>query len=179
MKRMNALTKVMVALATFGMILPVGSLRADDVRQQSATLQSPAQQPAVVDVALGQGNVLKGQFVTVQGVPKAKAAVALQAQDGKTVNVVTNDKGLFEVKNVRAGLYTVSTGDAQLAYRMWAPNTAPPAANNGVLLVDDGSTVRGAAALGGLGGLGIGGLIIIGTAIAIGVAAATNNDASD
>jgi hypothetical protein len=101
-----------------------------------------APMPQVADVALMNGGVLVGQVVDAQGVGLAGAPVTLQSQDGATRTAQTDAQGRFSVAALPAGLYQLTAGNSQGTCRLWAPQTAPPAAQQGVTLVNT-DTLRG------------------------------------
>lgn len=101
-----------------------------------------AKEPAVPDVALHQGGVLQGQLVDESGNVKAATPVVV-TQKGKVVVIAKTDKqGRFAIRGMRAGVYQIESQHSQDTYRLWAPQTAPPAAKAGVLIVGDESLVR-------------------------------------
>lgn len=132
MKNVNTLTRMMVVLAVVGLCFP-----------SAAFCSVPQEKPKVVDVAMLNGNVLVGQLVNSNGKGVSDTQVLLQ-QDNKTVVTLKTDKqGVFAVKGVPGGVYQLATKDTQGVYRLWAPQTAPPTAQKGVLLVSGNGVVRG------------------------------------
>lgn len=127
-----------------------------------ASLQAGS--PVMRDVALGEGGSFRGQVVDAQGQPLAGVAVALATQTGEQSQVVTDKQGTFEFRNVRGGVYTVSTGAGGAAVRLWTAQTAPPKAATAALLVHDSNAARGQN--GGGGGGGLGGPLVVGGVIA-------------
>jgi len=109
------------------------------------TLSRPAlaESPAIPDVALQKGGVLHGQLLDKSGKAKAATPVVV-AQNGKIVVVAKTDKqGRFNIRAMRGGVYQIESEHGHGVYRLWAPQTAPPAAKPGVLMVTDDSIVRG------------------------------------
>lgn len=105
------------------------------------TLRAAA--PAMRDVALTSGGAFRGQVVDPQGQPVAGVAVTLASQTGEQSQVATDKQGAFEFRNVRGGVYTVSTSAGGAAIRLWTAQTAPPKAAQAALLVHDSGAVRG------------------------------------
>lgn len=102
-----------------------------------------AQGPAIPDVALQEGGVLNGQLLDQAGKPKAATPVVV-AQKGKVVVIAKTDKqGRFSIRGMRGGVYELANEHGNGVYRLWAPETAPPAAKTGVLMVVNESVVRG------------------------------------
>ena len=140
--------------------------------------------PAVVkvrDVALQSAGVLKGQVVNQQGAPQTGTQVAA-VQNGQTLAVANTDQaGRFEMANLSGGVYELRTAANSEVYRFWAPRTAPPVAQDGVLLVSDSNVALGQHGYGNGGALGflanpwvLAG--IVAAAIAIPLAVASDDD---
>lgn len=102
--------------------------------------------PAAVrvrDVALQTAGVLQGQVVDTRGTPQAGAHVAA-VRDGQTLGVAETDAaGHFALANMPGGVYELQTASNTDVYRLWAPHTAPPAAQESVLLVNDENIALG------------------------------------
>jgi hypothetical protein len=109
-----------------------------------AAMAAPATHAiAPCDVALSDGGTLVGQLVDAQGAPLANAPVALLVGGKEVVRGTTNERGEFTVTGLKGGVYEVAAPGYQGIYRLWAPRTAPPAANQGMLMVAQGDFVRG------------------------------------
>lgn len=124
--------RVAAALACVGMLVQPG-LAATPV----------AAGPVVADVALAQGGLFSGKVVNAQGAPLAKTAVSLQQAGVEVASTATNEEGVFAVQGLRGGLYQVVSEGGQVSYRLWAPNTAPPAANQSALIVTGQEILNG------------------------------------
>ncbi|MBP62418.1 MAG: hypothetical protein CMJ62_12935 [Planctomycetaceae bacterium] len=97
----------------------------------------------IQDVALQPGGRLVGQIVDGQAVPQAGVRLAV-VSDGEPVALAATDaEGRFEVRGLKAGVFGIQTAQTGVVYRFWAPNTAPPAAAEQALLVNDETVVRG------------------------------------
>ena len=73
-------------------------------------------------------------------------------QNGKTLSVAQTDAaGRFTLANMSGGVYELQTASNTDVYRLWAPRTAPPAAQDSVLLVNDQNVVLGQQRNGGSG----------------------------
>jgi hypothetical protein len=130
-------TKAMaVCLAVVGLCLPQPLLAAVQADRS----------PAMADVALQkgpQGNVLVGHVLNQQGVGQAGFPVSLYAGEQKLAEAKTDEGGFFAFTNLRGGVYQVMAGENVMAYRVWTPGTAPPAAQPGALVVTGQDVVRG------------------------------------
>jgi len=135
--------------------------------------------PVVRDIALQPSGTLQGQVLDTQGAPQAGVPVAV-AQDGQVIATAkTDQQGRFQLADLRAGVYELQTPMGSSVYRLWAPRTAPPSAQDGILLVNGDNVVRGFNTEAGLIGLAANPwtLAAIVTA-AIAIPLAVNNDAS-
>ena len=88
----------------------------------------------------------------------AGTAVALIAQGRAVASTQTGADGRFAIAGVKAGVYEVATSNGVTVCRLWAPRTAPPAAQADALVVHGDTVVRGGDA-GGWGKVGGGGVI--------------------
>ena len=122
-------------------VVAISLVAAASVSAQDVTFFS-AKAP-VADIALFDGNVLVGQYLKADGTPYANAKVSFY-QNGKLVKASeTNEQGHFVARSLPAGMYEIKSQNAAGLYRLWAPNTAPPAAKNGVLMVGNQGIMRG------------------------------------
>jgi hypothetical protein len=96
---------------------------------------------AVIDVALAEGGALVGQVVDAQGAPIVAAAVSVRSAGRDILQVRTNSRGEFAAAGLKGGVYEVVAGRHHGVYRLWAPGTAPPSANRGVMAVS-GEVIR-------------------------------------
>lgn len=168
-----------------------GSMRMDVASAAEPLIRS-------MDVALGRGGVLVGQVVNTEGQPLGGAEVVLKANGQEMARGLTDEGGHFQVAGLKGGPVEVSAVGVVGNCRIWAPGTAPPAAQQGLLVVSPDDVVRGQHMNGrgrrvncgqgvqGHGG-GLLGLMIdhpvvtagaIGAAIAIPIAVANNGDPS-
>ena len=142
MRRMEILKFVLFFLAGLGMILPAPVLHAASTAE-NAVPPTPGPAVEVVDIELREGGLLLGQVVAADGKPTAKTTVSLRRGGIEVATTLTDRSGYFFVKGLRGGTYEIATDRTRAIYRLWAPNTAPPTARPGVLIVADGRKVRG------------------------------------
>ena len=121
---------VVAALSCLGMLL-----------SPTATIAAPLAAPS--DVALGEGGVLVGQVVDAQGAVAALATVTLADHQQEIARVRADEDGKFSVPGLKGGVYRISSRGQDSMYRLWAPNTAPPVARQGVTLIVGNDVVRG------------------------------------
>jgi hypothetical protein len=151
-------------LSSAGLLVPQSVFAAAPAVQSEV---QPAA-PAVLDVALSQGGVMRGQIVDGQGQPVANAPVALHHGGKEVASTSSDQEGNFAFSGLRGGQHVVVSGEYGGLCRVWTPETAPPSASSSMLLVHGNQTVRGQwfggrpgglLMLGVLGGIVAGGLI--------------------
>jgi hypothetical protein len=128
------LQRVAVALACVGILAPQIFAAAPQATQAA---------PAVLDVALSSGGVLQGTVVNAQGVAQPGIDVYVGQQGQLIATTRTNDEGQFVVSSLRGGVYQIATSGSNGIYRLWAAQTAPPAAQAKLLVVNDGQIALG------------------------------------
>jgi hypothetical protein len=96
----------------------------------------------VADVALTSAGELRGQVLNAEGLPQSQIKVLIGRSNQQATFVSTDDDGRFTVRGLSAGVYQVQTSHGSGIYRVWAPRTAPPSAQLGVLVVDDSQIAR-------------------------------------
>ena len=141
-----------VALSGVGLLAPQSLLAA----QITSPAEVQAASPAVLDIALAEGGVMRGQVVDEQGQGVAEAPISVIYEGKQVAKTVSDAQGRFAVSGLRGGQHVVVSDDHAGLCRVWSAQTAPPSANDRVLIVKGNQTVRGQ----GLGGRA--GLIMIG-----------------
>ena len=136
MMKRTGLIKMMVALLScVGMLLPQTLLAAP---------AGPQQPPALItDVELQDGGVFQGTVVDAAGAAMTNTKVVVLKQGRTVAETATDDSGRFAIGQLRGGTYQVVTARSSGVYRLWAPQTAPPAARTTALLVEGGDVFRG------------------------------------
>lgn len=137
----RTLTSAAVTLASFGLVLPQPVLAQAPAGVRSAS--TPAVVAPISDVQLHQGGTLMGQVVNADGAPLKGTIVHVQQGGAQVATITTNESGFFQANHLHGGIYQVAAADGYGTYRMWAPNTAPPAAKPGLLLISGSPVVRG------------------------------------
>lgn len=105
----------------------------------SPAVQAAAPSPnsirgTIQDVELNREGQVWGQVVDSQGNPVASSTVRVSRQGELIATTQSSATGHFALAGLRPGLYEVSAADQQLNCRVWAHETAPPAARNGIVL---------------------------------------------
>jgi hypothetical protein len=130
-----SLGKMAAAMACCGMMLPPPALAIEPAGTPPAA--------SVVDVALRPGGILVGQVVDPQGASQAGKLVSIQYANFEVARTTTDANGVFAVRGLRGGQYQLMTDEGISVCRLWAPETAPPAAQPAALVVSGGEVVRG------------------------------------
>jgi hypothetical protein len=97
---------------------------------------------AIRDVALPASQVLGGQILDAEGSPQVGVAVSLTKGGAMVASTRTDSEGKFALTGVQAGVYQLQSASASGTYRVWAPQTAPPSASQGILLIAGQDVVR-------------------------------------
>jgi hypothetical protein len=109
---------------------------------------SPMPKPTMMDVALSDGGTLEGQVVNIQNGGMQGVPVSIRSQDREMVQTTTTANGQFVVRDLRGGVYQVATAQGDSTFRLWAPRTAPPAAQNrAIVYVQNGGGGGGLRAI--------------------------------
>src|SRR5438045_1938497 len=114
-----------VALATLGFVVPSPRLFAD---QQTANQQPAkrAQKSQIPDITLASGGVFSGRVLDHSGTPLEGAEVVIKQGKTEVARTVTDQKGVFTAKNMKGGVYQVSSGNTDGVFRLWTEKAAPP-----------------------------------------------------
>ncbi len=100
-------------------------------------------QPRSVDVALQGNGVLIGQVVNAEGQAMTGVPVVLTSRGKEIARCQTGKEGVFRVAGLKGGTIEVAAVGVAGTCRVWMPGTAPPAAQQGLLVVAAGDVVRG------------------------------------
>lgn len=164
---------ILVAFSVIGMCLSTPGLVMGGTEPPS---------PPITDIALHDGGALVGQVVDAQNIAKVNVRVSLQDIKGQELaSAVTDQQGHFTIPGLKGGVYQVVTSQGRGIYRLWAPGTAPPSAQQGALIVTGGDIIRGFEP-GAFGSFITHPLVlgaIVATAIAVPVALHNSHPASD
>ena len=145
MRRIQPYRSCAAVLVCLALILqPVRAAHAAGPPAASTPVPTPKAEGHVVrDVALGRGGILRGQVVDPQGRPQPGLAVVLRQPGGEVGRATSDEEGRFRFTRLRGGLYHVSSGVGQSICRLWAAETAPPAATDQLLVVSGNMVQRG------------------------------------
>ena len=171
----------LVALAMVGIVFPQTRILAEQ-KLSAAPLVKVVAENSVLDVSLGQSGSFNGRTVDHTGAPVKGAKVVLKQGKAEVGQSVTDSEGRFAVQNLKSGVYQVSCGATEGTYRLWAQQSAPPAAKSQGLLVLGENGARGQYGCCCDDGSGIwlctAGVVLAGVAVAALVIAITANNKS-
>lgn len=125
----------LAVLACLGMLIPAPAVQAADVAHPA---DAAALASRTVDVALDKAGTLRGQVVDAGGAPVAEVPVVVLQGNREVARTVTDRSGSFAVSGLRGGTYQLAAAGGASVYRLWAADTAPPAARPAALLVAAG-----------------------------------------
>jgi hypothetical protein len=130
-----------VCLATMGIVMPHAPAMADNTpARPAAKVQKGTSLP---DVSLTTGGTLSGRVVDHTGKVIEGAQVTLRQDKKEVSTTVTNKEGIYSFRNLKGGVYEVSSGNTDGIFRVWAEKTAPPSAKEHALLVMGENGARG------------------------------------
>ena len=135
MRRARLFNRCAVALSMLGMLTGQLAQAAAPVTEKAAS--------RISDVGLHEGGTLRGVLVNSAGAAEAGVSVVLKQEGEVRASTRTGPSGEFAFRDVSAGLVELDTPNGQGIYRLWAPRTAPPSAEAGILLVDGQHVQRG------------------------------------
>lgn len=127
-------------VAAIGMATQPHLLLADEIVRTSAAKRS-LERPH--DIVLADGGLLVGKLVDEKGAALSMAPISLRTVGKKVIKTTTDKNGKFQVKGLRGGVYQIAAAGHEGIYRLWAPQTAPPAAQRQLTMVSHNEIVRG------------------------------------
>ena len=140
MNVLSILKGLVLSFSCLGLLLPQSAVIA--AQPQTDSPGGP-QSFRIGDVALGPQDALHGKVVDRQGLGLAGVRVVLAQRDRQVAQTTADAQGHFAIANVPWGVYSVSAAGGIGMYRLWPNRIAPPAANQGVLIVSGGQVTRG------------------------------------
>ena len=136
MKMFRLIQGVAVFVACCGMLAnPLAAAEPNLEMKATRTVQ---------DVELTQNGTFRGHVVDNSGNPLANCHVVVFHESTPVAKVKTDAAGRFEVSQLRSGMHHVAAGQQFAGFRLWSADTAPPSANDQVLMVAGDPAVRGA-----------------------------------
>ena len=142
---MNVLRLLKIAailLALPGIVLPQYQVFANE--QKAPPFRVKLLKPnSILDAKLDKDGAFSGRTIQHDGTPVVGAIVVIRHGQTDVGQAVTDDQGNFSVKNLKSGVYEVSSGATTGSYRFWTEGTAPPSAKPYGLLVLGQNGARG------------------------------------
>jgi hypothetical protein len=138
MKTFRFFDSAVVALVSLGILMPAPQASAAQPVPSVTVVNR-----AAADVALTPQGQLLGRVVDHSGQPQAKQEVIVRQGNIEVARATTNERGVFQVSQLRGGVYEVASGATSGTYRMWTPQAAPPQAGEQALLVVGENGTRG------------------------------------
>ena len=182
MRVTRLIKRFIVGTACLGMLVPQLAYGESTGPTLLQLTKQKAKRPAtkITDVQLRKGGVLTGHVLDAQGKAQPNMPVAMVRSGKLVAQAKTDDRGRFNVRGLKGGVYRLASLNGTKVYRVWTPQTAPPTATDSAVLVNRGDIVRGqgGTVLGMLGNPWIVGAIIA-TAIAVPVAIEADDDDDD
>ena len=96
-----------------------------------------------VDVALSADGSLSGSVVDTRGHSRGKTVIEVRRGRRLVARTLSDDKGLYTVKNLPGGLYQVRVDGTETLIRAWAAGTASRSATDPLQVVADAPIARG------------------------------------
>lgn len=141
MKPFRTLQIVVAFIAAFPLLNPVWMhpVLANDLLPVGSPVPRELVHPEEsrpVDVVLEAGNLLTGRVVTSLEVPLANSELVITQGRQEIARVLTSQRGGFQVRLPKGGVYMLSTARSVSVIRTWTAVAAPPTALNSVTLVE-------------------------------------------
>jgi hypothetical protein len=142
MRRARLYYRCAVTLSMLGMLTGQFAHAAGAGTVRRAPVVEPGH-ARISDIGLQEGGTLRGVLLDSAGTGEEAVSVVLRRGGEVLASTKTGRSGEFAFRDVSAGVVELQTPSSQGIYRLWAPRTAPPAAEAGILLVDGQEVVRG------------------------------------
>lgn len=131
--------RALVTLIVAGMLAAQGQVLAG----QPIPYGPPAAGAPLAEVVLLPGGAMSGTTVNADGRALQDVPVLLVQQGQVVASVRSDPTGQFTLIGVPEGIYEVVAGDGHQWVRLWAQPTAPPVAQQRLMVVANGGAVRG------------------------------------
>ena len=143
MRFLKLIRAVMVGASCVGIVLPTSMAVADNAPSNGNGSLSATSWPVITDVALGENGTARGQLVDPQGVPVRGSQVVVVHSGQELAQTASDQNGYFRIAGLRGGVYQFTSARGGGTLRLWAPGTAPPAAQAAITLVEGEGVMRG------------------------------------
>ena len=95
------------------------------------------------DLSLTSDGVLVGLVSDAKNEASAGVVVSIRESRKEIHRTKTDDRGRFEIRDLKPGTYYIVAGTGHGLYRVWASDIAPPKALKAARIISDKSLVRG------------------------------------
>jgi hypothetical protein len=131
--------RIMVALATLAhlVVAPAQSMSQEIRDAEDKAILS------IFDVRLDDQGRLHVSLCRADGSACPHRNIEIREVRGETVQTATDAQGDATVTLARGGVFLIVAGETGKLCRVWTQDAAPPAAVDGVLLVEDATIIRG------------------------------------
>jgi hypothetical protein len=146
MKLHHIFKSTVAALACAGILIPGGLVQAAEAPANAkAPAKAAAPKPASIvrDLSLTADGLLQGQVSNAKKAASTGAVVSIRQKRKEVHRTKTDDKGRFEVRGLKPGLYYIVAGTGHGLYRVWASKKAPPKALKTAKIISDTTLIRG------------------------------------
>jgi len=141
MCRFSSLRRMIVLVTCLGLLMPEAYVRAETPAAARRPDRSVA--PAAIDIAMEEGNQLRGVVTDRKGLPVVGQPVVLTARRNLVASTHTDSEGGFSLNVDRGGVYHLSAAGGFQVLRVWRPSTAPPHAIGQITVVSSTPIVSG------------------------------------
>ena len=144
MRNVSSLKGLAVGAATLGLLLPPQYLTAAEQAASISATTAPTARAGtaipIADIQLQPKGRFSGQIVNAQGQPQSGIPVILQGR-GQQLKTISDGQGWFHYEGLSGGSYRLEANGQLNLCRLWAPGTAPPKANQQLLLVEQNGQI--------------------------------------
>jgi hypothetical protein len=144
MRNVSSLKGLALWAATLGLLMPPQCLIAAERAAGNSATAAPTARAGtaipIADVQLQSRGRFSGQIVNAQGQPQVGIPVVLQGR-GQQMKTSSDKQGWFHYEGLSGGSYRLEAAGQQNLCRLWAPGTAPPKANQQLLLVNQNGQI--------------------------------------
>ena len=134
MKVRNLLKPALIVLVCAGVLAPPFVEAAPPDAASKIKARTPRAKS--VDIALDEQGVFHGDIINEQAKRVAKQKVEIRAGRRVAGRAVTDEKGQFQIRNLKTGVYQLVTNGSVNHVRVWNHRLAPPGAKKQALLLN-------------------------------------------
>ena len=129
-----------VLLGTVGTVLPMSAIQAADAHRE---VNRSSAAVIAADVSTLSDGSFAGRIVDHTGAVVEQANVVIRQGNKEVARCRTDKDGMFSAKDLKPGVYQVSSGTTEGMFRVWNDRAAPPSAHKNALIVLGHDGARG------------------------------------